>query len=134
VLCSNKQNPNNIINKLIYYASRLMNNVEINYATAKKETLAMIYAIKKFQHYLFGNSFIFFVGHQALLYLVTKLVVIGHIVKWLLLLQEFDFKAIYKLGWIHFVLDQLSQKNHGESTIGVEDQLPNAILFIVGID
>jgi hypothetical protein len=75
-----------------------MNNVEINYATAKKETLAMIYAIKKFQHYLFGNSFIFFVGHQALLYLVTKLVVIGHIVKWLLLLQEFDFKAIYKLG------------------------------------
>jgi hypothetical protein len=69
-----KQNLNNIINKPIYYASRLMNNVKKNYSTIEKEALAMIYVVKKFQHYLLGNNFTFFVGHQALLYLVNKLV------------------------------------------------------------
>jgi hypothetical protein len=67
-----KQNLDNIINEPIYYASRLMNNVERNYSTTKKEALAMIYALKKFQDYLLGNSFTFFVNHQALLYLVNK--------------------------------------------------------------
>jgi hypothetical protein len=37
----------------------------------------MIYVVKKIKHYLLGNSFIFFVGHQTLLDLINKLVVIG---------------------------------------------------------
>ncbi len=45
------QNPNNTIDKPIYYASRLMTKDEKNYSTTKKETLAMIYVIKKFCHY-----------------------------------------------------------------------------------
>ncbi len=53
------QNPNNTIDKLIYYASKLMNSVEKNYTTTEKETLAMIYVIKKFKHYLL-RSFKFF--------------------------------------------------------------------------
>ncbi len=59
------ENPNKTIDKPIYYASRLMNNVEKNYTTTKKEALAMIYAMKKFMHYLLGNNFIFFMDHQA---------------------------------------------------------------------
>jgi hypothetical protein len=55
-------------------------------------------------------------------------------VKWLLFLQEFDFKVVYKLNQIHFVPGQLSQINHGESPIGIKDQLPNAILFTMGIN
>jgi hypothetical protein len=55
-------------------------------------------------------------------------------VRWLLLLQEFDFKVVYKLSQIHFVPGQLSQINHGESAIGIKDQLPNAILFTMGIN
>jgi hypothetical protein len=48
----------------------------------------MIYVVKKFRHYLLRNSFIFFVDHQALLYLVNKPKIIGRITKWLLLLQK----------------------------------------------
>jgi hypothetical protein len=51
------QNFDNTIEKPNYYANRLMNNVEKNYTTTKKEALTMIYAIKKFRHYLFGNIF-----------------------------------------------------------------------------
>jgi hypothetical protein len=91
------QNLDNTIDKLIYYANRLMNSVEKNYTTTKKEALAMIYDVKKFRHYLLGNSFVFYVDHQALLYLVNKPRVTCQIARWLLLLQEFDFKVVYKM-------------------------------------
>jgi hypothetical protein len=65
----------------------------------------------------------FFVDHQALLYLINKAIIIGQIARWLLLLQEFDFKMIFKPSWVHFLLDQLSIINHGEPTIGITHQL-----------
>jgi hypothetical protein len=59
------QNPNNTIDRPIYYASRLMNSEEKNYTRVEKEALTMIYDVKKFRHYLLGNNFIFFIDHQA---------------------------------------------------------------------
>jgi hypothetical protein len=73
------------------------------------------------------------VDHQALLYLVNKPLITGQIARWLLLLQEFDFQIILKLGLVHFLIDQLSKINHEESTIGVEDQLHDAQLFGIEI-
>ncbi len=99
------QNPNNTIDKPIYYANQLMTKTEKNYTTTEKETLSMIYAIKKFHHYLLGNNFTFFVDHQALIYLVNKPTITKWIKRWLLLLQEFNFKIIYKLGKVHVVPD-----------------------------
>jgi hypothetical protein len=81
------QNPNNTIDKLIYYASRLMNNAKKNYTTTKKEVLVMIYVVKKLRHYLLKNSFIFSIDHQTLLYIVNKLTIEGQIVRWHLFLQ-----------------------------------------------
>jgi hypothetical protein len=127
------QNPDKTIYRPIYYASRLMNNAEKNYTTTEKETLTMNYIVKKFKHFLLGNSFTFFVDHQVLLYLVNKLIVIGQIAKRLLLSQEFDFKVIFKPGQVHFLLNQLSRINHEELAIGV-DPLSNAQLFGIKID
>ncbi len=67
-----RQNPNNTIDRPIYYTSRLMNSAKKNYITIGNETLAMIYVVKKFKHYLLRNSFIVFIVHQTLLYLVNK--------------------------------------------------------------
>jgi hypothetical protein len=61
----------------IYYASELLNHVERNYTTTKRETLVMIYAVKKFKHYLLANHFIFFVDHQALVYMVNRPLILG---------------------------------------------------------
>jgi len=94
----------------------------------------MIYAMKNFKHYLLGNSFIFFVDHQTLLYLVNKLIVTSRIARWLLLLQEFDFKVVYKPSRFHFLLDHLSKISHGELAKGANDQLPDAHLFNVGVN
>jgi len=39
----------------------------------------MIHVVERFWHYLLGNSFIFYIDHQTLLYLVNKLVVTSRI-------------------------------------------------------
>jgi hypothetical protein len=69
------QNPNNTIDKPIYYPNQLMTRAEKNYSTTKKEALVMIYVLKKIRHYLLGNNFKFFIDHQALIYLINKPIV-----------------------------------------------------------
>ena len=56
----------------ISYASRQLNMAEKKYTTIERAGLTMVYAVKKFCHYLLANKFVFFFNHQALLYLVNK--------------------------------------------------------------
>jgi hypothetical protein len=56
----------------IVYASRLLNKVEQNYSATEREVLAMVFSLHKFEHYLLGNKFVFYVDHIALVYLVNK--------------------------------------------------------------
>ncbi len=75
----------------------------------QREALVMIYAMKKFRHYLLANRFIIFVDHQALVYMVNRLFISSPIACRLLLLLEFDFEVIYKQKKKHVVLDYLSR-------------------------
>jgi len=65
----------NLIGKsaqLVVYASRLINRTKKNYNTIERKALTMVFSLHKFRHYLFGNKFVFYVGHMALVYLVNK--------------------------------------------------------------
>ena len=115
----------------VSYASRQLNTAEKNYTTTEREGLAMIYAVKKFRHYLLANKFIFFVDHQALLYLVNKPCATGRIVRWFVILLEFDFEVAVKKGRMHQRADHLSRITSGEAPIGVDDDIPDATLFRV---
>ena len=85
----------------ISYVGRQLNLAERNYSTTKREGLGMIFAVKKFKHYLLPNKFIFFIDHQALLYLVNKPCNTGRIVRWFLILLQFDFTMVIKQGKTH---------------------------------
>ena len=87
-----------------------------------------MYEVKKFRHYLLANNFTLFVDHQALLYLVIKPYGIGKILRWFLILFEFDFGVVVKKGTIHQRVEHLSQINLGESPNGVPDDLLDATL------
>ena len=113
----------------ICYASRQLNSAEKNYNTSEREGLGRVYAVKKFWHYLLANKFVFFVDHQALLYLVNKPCSMGRIVRWFLILLEFDFTVVVKKGTTHQRADHLSHLTHGEPPFGVDDDLPDAYLF-----
>ena len=113
----------------ISYASRQMNSVERNYTTIEREGLSMVYAVKKFRHYLLANKFVFFVDHQALLYLVNKPCATGRIVQWFVILLEFDFTVAIKKGSTHQRDDHLSRITSREAPTRVDEDIPDATLF-----
>ena len=56
----------------IAFSSCVLNKAQINYPTTKKELLAIVYALKKFQLWLYGCHFMVFSDHHALAYLLTQ--------------------------------------------------------------
>nr|GEX39717.1 reverse transcriptase domain-containing protein [Tanacetum cinerariifolium] len=78
--------------RLIHYASKTMNEDESNYTTIEKEMLAVVYAFEKFRSYLIMNKSIVYTDHSALKYLFAKKDAKARLLRWILLLQEFDFK------------------------------------------
>nr|GFD00075.1 reverse transcriptase domain-containing protein [Tanacetum cinerariifolium] len=100
----------------IHYASKTMNQAEANYTTTEKEMLAVVYAFKKFRSYLIMNKRIVYTDHSTLKYLFSKKDVKARLLRWILLLQEFDFKVIDTRGAENYAADHLSRKNPYENT------------------
>src|SRR5215470_6654058 len=77
---------------VIYYASRVLNDAQRNYATTEKELLAVVFAFDKFRSYLVGSKVIVYTDHSALKYLLSKQETKPRLIRWVLLLQEFDLE------------------------------------------
>nr|GFC53750.1 reverse transcriptase domain-containing protein [Tanacetum cinerariifolium] len=95
--------------KPIQYASKTMNDAETNYTTTEKEMLAVVYAFEKFQSYLIMNKSIVHTDHSALKYLFAKKDAKARLLRWVLLLQEFDFKVLDTKGAENLAADHLSR-------------------------
>nr|GFA81323.1 reverse transcriptase domain-containing protein [Tanacetum cinerariifolium] len=78
----------------IHYDSKTMTDAESNYTTTEKEMLAIVYAFEKFRSYLIVNKIIAHTDHSALKYLFAKKDAKARLLRWVLLLQEFDFKVL----------------------------------------
>ena len=57
----------------IYFASKTLDPAQMNYATIEKELSAVVFAIEKFQPFLFGSKFIVHTDHAAVGYLMAKI-------------------------------------------------------------
>nr|GEY85144.1 DNA-directed DNA polymerase [Tanacetum cinerariifolium] len=91
----------------IHYASKTMNQAKANYTTTEKEMLAVVYAFEKFRSYLIMNKSIVNTGHSALKYLFAKKDAKARLLRWILLLQEFDFKVIDTRVAKNYAVDHL---------------------------
>nr|GEU31046.1 hypothetical protein [Tanacetum cinerariifolium] len=95
--------------KPIHYASKTMNDAESNYTTTEKEMLAVVYAFEKFRSYLIMNKSIVHTDHSALKYLFAKKDAKARLLRWVLLLKEFDFKVLDTKGAENLAADHLSR-------------------------
>ena len=62
----------------------------MNYATTEKEMLAIVIALEKFRPYLVRSKVVIFTDHAAIKHLLTKADSKTRLIKWVLLIQEFD--------------------------------------------
>nr|GEZ05929.1 reverse transcriptase domain-containing protein [Tanacetum cinerariifolium] len=108
--------------KPIHYASKMINDVESNYSTTEKEMLAVVYAFEKFRSYLIMNKSIVHTDHFALKYLFAKKDTKARLLRWVLPLQEFDFKVLDTKGAENLAADHLSRLENPYENEPMEDQ------------
>ena len=105
VLGQSKNNKHHAIS----YANKTLLGPQLNYSTTEKKLLAVVFAIDKFRSYLVGAKVIVYTDHTALKYLLTKKDAKPGLIRWILLLQEFDIEIRDKKGEENSVVDHLSR-------------------------
>ncbi|XP_061371563.1 uncharacterized protein LOC133314132 [Gastrolobium bilobum] len=87
---------------------------QVNYTVTEKELLAVVYACEKFRPYILGSKVIIHTDHAALRYLFAKKEAKPRLIRWILLLQEFNLEIKERRGCENQIADHLSRLEHME--------------------
>ncbi|KAK1648235.1 hypothetical protein QYE76_066040 [Lolium multiflorum] len=117
---------------VIHYASKTLDAAQRNYATTEKELLAVVFACDKFRPYIVDSKVTIHTDHAAIRYLMTKKDAKPRLIRWVLLLQEFDLHIIDRKGADNPVADNLSRlENIAYDPVPVNDSFPNEQLAVI---
>ncbi|GKB23850.1 putative nucleotidyltransferase, ribonuclease H, partial [Tanacetum coccineum] len=98
---------------VIAYASRQLKPYEVNYPTHDLELAVVVFALKIWRHYLYGETCDIFIDHKSLSYIFTQKELNMRQRSWLELLKDYDVNIQYHHGKANVVADALSRKNFG---------------------
>ena len=93
------------------YGSKQLKNHEQNYPTHDLELAAIVFALKIWRHYLYGEQFEVFSDHKNLRYIFTQRDLNTRQHRWMEYLEDYNFTLHYHPGKVNVVVDALS---HGE--------------------
>ena len=99
--------------RVIAYASRQLRPYEISYPTHDLELAAVVFALKIWRQYLYGETFQIFSDHKSLKYLLSQKELNMRQRRWLELLKDYDCTIEYHPGKANVVADALSRKVSG---------------------
>ena len=99
------------------YASRQLKPHEQNYPTHDLELAAIVFALKIWRHYLYGEKCRIFNDHKSLKYLLTQKDLNLRQHRWLELLKDYDCIINYHPEKTNIVADALSRKTISALTL-----------------
>src|SRR5262249_39565577 len=117
--------------KVIGYASRSLNKTEQNYIVTDQECLAVVWAIKYYQHYLGLKPFRVITDHSALKWLQTSKIPTGRRARWMMYLQQFSFEITHRPGKANANADALSRTTEASVFMVeiMEEEKPNTSYY-----
>ena len=108
--------------KVVAYASRQLKQHEWNYPAHDLELVAVVFALKTWRHYLYGEKFEVYSDHKSFKYIFTQNDMNSRQRRWIETLEDYDLALHYHLGKVNVVADALSRKSYGQlSSLGLRE-------------
>jgi hypothetical protein len=119
------QKDDNGAERVIAYASRTLNKAEKAYSVIERELLAIIWSVKHFRHYIYGQKIILQTDHSPLKWLMSHKDSSSRLMRWALQLQEYNIQIDYKPGRINRNADALSRIPYESPIATIMRSLPD---------
>ena len=97
--------------RIIAYASRQLRKHEENYPTHDLELATVIFALKIWRHYLYGEKCQIYTDHKSLQYIQQQKELNMRQRRWIELLNDYDYQILYHPRKANVVADALSRKS-----------------------
>jgi transposase InsO family protein len=95
--------------KYIGFAARSMSRAETHYSCTKRELLGMVYMLRRYHQYLWGNPFILYTDHKALCYLQTQVIANSMMIGWMDIICYYTYTVVHRPGVANVIPDALSR-------------------------
>ena len=80
---------------VVAYASRTLTKAEGKYCATRREMLALVWGVRQYCPYVYGQSFTIRTDHNTLRWLQNFQDPEGQVARWLEVLSEYTFKVIH---------------------------------------
>ena len=117
---------NNVL-RPVAYAGRALKPAEKNYAVSDRELLAVVWACQHFRVYLESAEFDLATDNASITFLMKQKHVLQRLIRWQIILNEFQFKIKHIKGRLNVLPDLLSRREYEYTSTKADEKLDEVV-------